>query len=146
MYLGLINIKRSPNGLGRNKCSPAPLSTHLFNPLAFISFFGVLDSRKDSQKEEDKLPELSGHRAAKQGLNEGCHWEFTQWARQASRFPWATDRTPTIIMDITIIVVGQILWKRTLSGDLHAGCLIGRTLGNSTCKGGREAGLGRLKN
>lgn len=38
-------------------------STHLFNPLAFISLFWgpsrVLDNRRASQKGEDKLPELS---------------------------------------------------------------------------------------
>ena len=48
-----------------------------------------------------------------------------------------------IIMVITIIVIGQVLWKRTLSGDLHAECLLGSTLRNSICKAVREAELGR---
>lgn len=56
-------MKWSPNGLGKSKYSPASLSTHLFNPLALISFFWalsrLLDNRNDSQKKEDKLPELS---------------------------------------------------------------------------------------
>lgn len=50
-----------------------------------------------------------------------------------------------IVMVITVIVVGQALWKRTLRGDLHAECLLGSTPRNSICRAVREAELGRQR-